>query len=437
MAAGTPHPLVLAGSGESGSIFRPGGRFFRLAGRRGQLRSRRRLTPPRGRASFRRMNIEPLKEQFAARFGRPPQHLVRAPGRVNLVGEHTDYNDGFVLPIAIDRQIAAAVAIREDRTLRLASMEADEQAAVALDEPIETGSPAWANYCRGVAAGLLDAGVELVGADVLFHSDVPLGAGLSSSAALEVCTAMALLAAAGKTGAVAPYDLARLCQTAEHVYAGAPCGIMDQAISVMGRAGRALLLDCRDGSTELIPFDDPRMVLLVADTQVKHAIADGGYAARRTQCESAAAKLHLPSLRDADAGMVADAAETGKLDEKETMRARHVVGEIARTLAAVEALKGGDYRRFGELMYGSHASLRDDYEVSCPELDAIVELARPLGGVCGARMTGGGFGGSAIILAQAERAEEISQAVAAGFAERFGRACPIFATRAEAGAGML
>jgi len=362
---------------------------------------------------------------------------VRAPGRVNLIGEHTDYNDGFVLPIAIERQTVGLLSPRKDGVLTFASTNQEGSAKLRLDQAIVKGEPKWSNYCRGVTAGLVAAGVKLQAADVLFDSDVPLGGGLSSSASLEVATAMALLSAAGKLGEIEDRRLALICQKAEHEFAGAPCGVMDQSIAIMGRPGRALLLDCRSGQTQQIPFDDPNVVLLVADTQVKHEISDGGYAARRGQCESAAARLGLKALRDADEETIRRASADGRLSGKELMRARHVVGEIARTLRAVEALKGHDYAAFGQLMYGSHASLRDDYEVSCEELDAIVELARPCEGVHGARMTGGGFGGCAIILARTERAEAISRTVADGFAERFGRRCPIFATRAAAGAGRL
>jgi len=383
------------------------------------------------------MDIKDLSKTFKGKYGGSPSAAVRAPGRVNLIGEHTDYNDGLVLPIAIERQTVALVARRQDRALNFTSMNQEGPASIDLDKPITRGQPKWANYCRGVAAGLVARGVELAGADVLFDSDVPLGGGLSSSASLEVATAFALLSAAGRLGTIPDRELALICQKAEHEFAGAPCGIMDQSIAIMGQAGRALLLDCRSGQTRQIPFDDPGVVLLVADTQVKHEISDGGYAARRKQCESAAAKLGLKALRDADEGTIRKAASDGTLAGKELMRARHVVGEIQRALKAVEALEAHDYKTFGELMYGSHAALRDDYEVSCEELDAIVELARPCEGVHGARMTGGGFGGCAIILARTERAEAISRTVADGFAERFGRRCPIFATRAAAGAGRL
>jgi galactokinase len=394
---------------------------------------------------------------------------------VNLIGEHTDYNDGFVLPIAIERQIVALYAPRAGAKIRLASTFKDggapksswgcpdrpdlaghpqapirvgtdlgvppwtegisEPAEIDLGRPIEPGQPHWANYPKGVAAGLVARGLVLSGADVLFDSTVPLGAGLSSSAALEVSTALALMEASGLSGAVAGHELALLCQKAEHTFANAPCGIMDQSISILGRAGRALLLDCRDGNTRHIPFDDPNMVLLVADTQVKHAISDGGYAARRNSCESAAAKLGVKALRDADDKLVAGFAD--KFADKELVRARHVTTEIARTVEAARDLEAGDYHKFGKLMYASHDSMRDDYEISCAELDEIVEQARRCPGVYGARMTGGGFGGCAIVLAEAARAAEIAEAIQKGFAAKFGRACPIFATRAAAGAGKM
>jgi len=383
------------------------------------------------------MKIEDLKAAFRSRYEGPAEGVVRAPGRVNLIGEHTDYNDGFVLPIAIERQTLGAYARRDDSTVHFASMQAGPAVSVTLGEPIDPGEPQWANYCKGVARGLLDRGVELCGTDVLFESDVPLGGGLSSSASLEVAAATALLAAAGKAGAVPDTELAKICQTAEHEFAGAPCGIMDQSIAIMGQTGRALLLDCRSGQVRQVPFDDPGVVLLVADTQVKHDIADGGYAARRDQCYAAAKKLSVKMLRDADPETVRRAAGDGTLGGKELMRARHVVTEIARTLAACEALEARDYARFGEMMYGSHASCRDDYEISCEELDAVVELARGRDGVYGARMTGGGFGGCAIILADAGESDTVSAAVADGFEKRFGRRPPIFATRACPGAGVI
>ena len=383
------------------------------------------------------MDLDDLKKCFSETYHRPAEHLVRAPGRVNLIGEHTDYNDGFVLPIAIVKQVVAALAKRDDRVVTFTSRQMQGTAVVDLDGTIEPSHVAWANYCKGVAAGLIEQGVELCGADVLFDSDIPLGAGLSSSAALEVCTATALLVAADKLGAVEDRQLALLCQKAENQFAGAPCGIMDQSISVMGLPGRALLLDCRTGAAEQIPFDNPDFILLVVDTRVGHDIAEGAYPLRRTQCEEAARLLGVTALRDVDETMIASAAGERELTETQLHRARHVIGEISRTLAGAAALKRDDYRRFGELMYESHASLRDDFEVSCDELDTVVEIARACEGVLGARMTGGGFGGSAIVLLETGKAEKIGRAITAGFKDHFGHACEIFTTRCAAGAGVI
>ena len=374
-------------------------------------------------------------ERFREHFGSAPAGAVAAPGRVNLIGEHTDYNDGFVLPIAIERETVAVYGPRSDSYVQFVSTSGDEPAEVDLNSPIAPGEPFWANYCRGVLDGVIGAGIRLTGLDILFDSDVPLGGGLSSSASLEAATALALLDA-DMTG-ISNEQLAKLCQQAEHQFAGTPCGIMDQSIAIMGQAGRALLLDCRSGATRQIPFGNPELVLLVADTQVKHELSDGGYAARRQQCYDAVGKLGVSMLRDADHEQVAAAGAEGTLNEKELMRARHVVGEIERTLEAVGALEAGDYERFGHLMVRSHYSLRDDYEVSCEELDAIVELACGCEGVFGARMTGGGFGGCGIILATSTASEAVTQAVGDGFEKRFGHRCPIFATTAAQGARQL
>ncbi|MDP6635266.1 MAG: galactokinase [Phycisphaerae bacterium] len=372
-----------------------------------------------------------IRKRFGELYRREASGVVSAPGRVNLIGEHTDYNDGFVLPIAIDRCTLAAFAPADGRRVNLASVQQeDAPASFDLDVDIEKGSPKWANYPKGVAAGLVAAGVELVPMDILFDSDVPIGGGLSSSASLEVSAALAMLGAAGRE--IDDYQLALICQKAEHEFAGTPCGIMDQAISIMARPERALLLDCRDGSSRQIPLDNPDLLVLVADTKVKHDLTDGGYAARRDQCYSAAAKLGVKMLRDADADMVSAAGDI--LTDKELTRARHVVSEIDRTLKAVSAMESGDYATFGELMYASHASLRDDYEVSCEELDEIVQRASQLDGVYGARMTGGGFGGCAIILASADRADDIARAITDSYTARFGHPCVIFATRAATGA---
>ena len=368
--------------------------------------------------------------QFHRIFHRPPDGVIRSPGRVNLIGEHTDYNDGFVLPIAIDPHVSACWARRDDRSVRLHSVQAGETVVIGLDDELSPTPNSWGNYPVGVIKELREAGVALAGADVLFDSTIPVGGGLSSSAALEVATALVMMAAAGTPRAIDGRDLALLCQRAENDFAGAPCGIMDQSIVAMGRAGHAMLLDCRDGSIRHVPFDDPDTVLLVADTQVKHDIGEGGYPLRRRQSHEAARVLGVSALRDASAQQVA-----AGLDGDLRKRARHVVGEIARTLEAVDALAAGDYARFGELMLASHASLRDDYQVSCDELDAIVDAAAACEGVYGARMTGGGFGGCAIILARSAAAGAVSESIAAAFESRFGRRCPILTTTAAAGAG--
>ncbi len=284
------------------------------------------------------MATENLLDVFIEHFGPGPAPVaVRAPGRVNLIGEHTDYNDGFVLPIAIDRQIIALSRRRDDREIVIRSTMFAHEVRFNLDQPIVPGKPSWGNYCRGVAAGLIQRGEKLAGADILLDSTIPGGAGLSSSAALEVATAFALMATAGRLDAVPPTDLARLCQKAEHDFAGAPVGIMDQSISIMARAGHALLLDCRSGQTCHVPFSDPGISLLVCDTQVRHAINDGGYASRRAQCESAAAKLGVASLRDAS---LEAAVLSSMLTELELKRVRHVTGEIVRTVLAADALTG-------------------------------------------------------------------------------------------------
>ncbi|MCD4824045.1 MAG: galactokinase [Phycisphaerae bacterium] len=382
------------------------------------------------------MNIETIKKTFAKTFGPKPAGVVAAPGRVNLIGEHTDYNDGFVLPIAIELRTLAAWSPRDDGRIALASVQQPgRNVELDLCEPIEKAEPKWANYPKGVAAGLRAKGLELPACNILFDSSVPIGSGLSSSASLEVAAGLALLAAAG--GAMDGYELALLCQKAEHEFAGTPCGIMDQAISVLGTAGHAMLLDCRDGSRKQIPFGSPETVLLVCDTQVAHELSDGGYEARRWQCYSAAEKLGIPALRDADGQTVAKVLADENFTEKEKMRVRHVVGEIGRTLQAVNALNAGDLAAFGRLMYESHESLRDDYEVSCEELDEIVEIARSLDGVLGARMTGGGFGGCAIVLCQADHAANIQTTIEDKFLAKFSNPCRIFPTHAAAGAEII
>ena len=289
--------------------------------------------------------------------------------------------------------------------------------------------PGWAAYVTGVLAGFQARGLVPPPFDAVIDSTVPLGGGLSSSASLEV--AVALLAARMTEATLSPLDLALLCQKAEHEHAGVPCGVMDQYAAALAREGHLLLLDCRSLATEHVPFERDDVLVLVADTNVRHALTDGGYARRRADCEAAADALGLPLLRDATPEAVDGIrAAVGAVVHR---RARHVVGEIARTRAAAAALAAGRWPEVGALMAASHASLRDDFEVSCPELDALVEIAVAQPGVIGSRMTGGGFGGCTVTLVEEPHAAAASAAIAAGYRARTGRDCTLFTTRPAAG----
>jgi galactokinase len=377
--------------------------------------------------------------EFQKTFGRPPRWAAAAPGRVNVIGEHTDYNDGFVLPMAIDRYtvIAAAPAAKGRNTLRFRSTQAAGAAVIDLGQPLKPAPKgAWVNYPLGVIAGFLARGARPGGFDALIHSTVPLGGGLSSSAALEVATATLLEAVTGEK--LDPLDKALLCQKAEHEYAGMPCGIMDQFISVMGKQDHLLLLDCRSRMTELVPMTDPSVALLITNTNVKHELTGGGYAKRRAQCEEAARVLGVASLRDATADMLEHAR--GKLDPVVWRRACHVISEIQRTLEAAQAVRASNWPTLGQLMYASHFSLRDNYEVSCPELDAVVEIAQAIGstgGLIGCRMTGGGFGGCTVALVRAQALPAISAAISAEYEKRTGIKPPLFVSRPAAGATVI
>jgi galactokinase len=323
---------------------------------------------------------------------------------------------------------------REVITLR-STLEA-EVATIDLTRPVRLAAPKWGNYPRGVVAGFQERGIQPGGLDVLLHSTVPLGSGLSSSAALEVCTATLLEAVTETT--LDPVEKALLCQKAEHDFALVPCGIMDQFISALGREGHLLLLDCRTRTTELVPMSDPSVALLIINTNVKHELSGGEYAERRGQCEEAARNLGVESLRDVTAVQL----EAGKSKMSETVyrRARHVIGEIGRTVHAAGSVRQSDWSAVGQLMYASHAALRDDYEVSCEELDVVVEIAEAIGeqgGVYGCRMTGGGFGGCCVALVKAGAMEDISKKIAADYKARTGIAATIFASRPAAGATVL
>jgi galactokinase len=378
-------------------------------------------------------------KDFEKAFGRRPRWAAAAPGRVNVIGEHTDYNDGFVLPMAIERYtvIAAAPAAKGRNTLQFRSTQGDGMAVIDLGRPLKPAPKgAWSNYPLGVVAGFLARGAKIGGFDALIHSTVPLGGGLSSSAALEVSTATLLEAVTGDK--LDPVEKALLCQKAEHDYAGMPCGIMDQFISVMGRQDHLLLLDCRSRIPELVPMTDPSVALLITNTNVKHELTGGGYAKRRAQCEEAARVLGVASLRDATAEMLEHAR--GKVEPVVWRRACHVIGEIERTLQAAQGVRSSNWPSVGQLMYASHCSLRDNYEVSCPELDAVVEIAQglgPEGGVIGCRMTGGGFGGCTVALVRAEALPGISAAISAQYETRTGIKPSLFVSRPAAGATII
>jgi len=377
-----------------------------------------------------------VSQLFAKTFGRPPRWIVAAPGRVNVIGEHTDYNDGFVLPMAIEFYTVMAADLSSSSSSSFFDTLFKETAQIEVSQPVLRGDPKWSNYIRGVIAGFQQRGEKIPALDVLVHSTVPLGGGLSSSAALEVSTATLLETAIGKK--VDPVEKALLCQKAEHEFAGMPCGIMDQFISVMGRKNHLLLLDCRSRRTELVPLDDPSVAVLIMNTNVKHELTGSEYPTRRRQCEAAAKILGVPSLRDA----TADALEAakGKMDPVVYRRARHVIGEIERTVHAAEGVRASNWPTVGQLMYASHYSLRDDYQVSCPELDAVVEIAKAIGvtgGVYGCRMTGGGFGGCCVALVKADAVEAISKKIAADYKKKIGIEPTIFVSRPAAGATVI
>jgi galactokinase len=388
------------------------------------------------------MNLHELSIQVAARFqkqyGRPPRWIVAAPGRVNVIGEHTDYNDGFVLPMAIEfySVMAADRPVNGQNVITLHSTMEKAVVTIDLSVPVQRGTPKWGNYPRGVVAGFLARGINPGGLDVLLHSTVPLGSGLSSSAALEVCTATLIEAVTGQT--IDPVEKALLCQKAEHDFAGVPCGIMDQFISALGREGQLLLLDCRNRKTELVPMRDPAVELLIINTNVKHELGSGEYAKRRAECEQAAKILGVASLRDATAEQLEQAQ--GRMPSVVYRRARHVIGEIIRTVHAAEGIRQSNWISVGQLMYASHAALRDDYEVSCKELDAVVEAAENIGlkgGVYGCRMTGGGFGGCAVALVKSSDKNAIARKIAADYKAKTGITATIFSSRPAAGATII
>ena len=387
-------------------------------------------------------------EAFVQTYGEPPTHAAVAPGRVNLIGEHVDYCDGLVLPLAIQRQTVVVGIPGGGDGLRIGSTRFEDTVDLPADtsEPLPAGRDAWANYVlgawvQGVDAGLVPRGA---GARLLLDSTVPSGGGLSSSASLEVGTLTLMEAmAAERTGAgpLNPVDKALRAQAAEHRYAGTPCGIMDQFISAMGEAGHALLIDCRDRTAVPVPLDPVRVRVLVVNSMAPHELNGGEYAERRGQTSAAAAALGVDSLRDAPITVLAEAE--AELEPVIFRRARHVIHEIQRTALVASALRSGAtpamLTRVGGWMFESHASLRDDFEVSTPELDLLVKLAaeRQDRGVFGSRMTGGGFGGCTVTLVEPEQADEVAEGICRDYLQQTGIRPEAFVTEAADGARVL
>jgi galactokinase len=392
-----------------------------------------------------------LAATYRERFGGGGRlRVVRGPGRVNLIGEHTDYNGGYVMPIALDMAVRLAFVPEDEPAVTLWSEQFGQGATFSLDEPEPEQAPHWLRYPMKVAEVLAEAGVQLRGLKAVVSGDVPVGSGLSSSAAYEVASALALLVAAAPDLGPGPADavarahgmttaqLALLCQQAEH-RVGVRCGIMDQFISLHGRAGHAVLLDCRDLSSEAVPLPTGRAKVVIIDSAVQRKLSAGAYNERRSQCEEGVARLRkfddgIRDLRDVRADLFE--AHASSLPEVVRRRCRHVVGEIARTLESAAALKDGDLARFGALVNASHDSLRDDYEVSGPELDLLVEIARGVDGVLGSRLTGAGFGGCTVTLARPESVEPLRRAVLARYPKETGLEPRIWVSEAADGAAV-
>jgi galactokinase len=376
-----------------------------------------------------------LAVRFQDTFGAVPDGVWQAPGRVNLIGEHTDYNEGFVLPFAIDKTAKVAIRLRDDSRIRLLSTFGGQGLVEAELGGLVPGSgKGWSKYPLGVVWALQQRGITVPGFELLLDSDVPLGAGLSSSHAIECAVISALNELTG--AGLAAEDMVLTTQHAENAFVGAPTGIMDQSASLRGSKGKAVFLDCRDQSVQLVPFDAETagLVLLVIDTKVSHSHADGGYASRRASCELGARLMGVPALRDLGVERLDEAR--GLLDDVTFRRVRHVVTENDRVLQTVESLAADGAGSIGGLLDASHASMRDDFEISCPELDLAVDTARS-SGATGARMTGGGFGGSAIALTPASLEQQVRDAVVRSFTEAGFTAPDIFTVTPAAGAARL
>ena len=384
----------------------------------------------------REISAETIAPYFEQYFGHKPTVVSASPGRVNLIGEHTDYNNGFVMPMALNNINVIAVAPSPTGKHRWIGGLGEEMVELSTEEASAPGEPFWSNYVRGVICMLGRRGIQVPAVDMLIDSNVPRGGGLSSSAAFEVsvCTALAALCGADVT----PTERALIGQATEHEFVNVPCGIMDQFISANGRKDHALMLDCKDLSYKLIPMTDPAVSVLVIDSAVKHSLADGGYAARRKNCEDACAVLGVPSLREATLEMLeTKKAELGDLCYR---RSRHVIGENLRVAEFAEAVGKGDWEAAGVAMRASHASLRDDFEVSCAEVDTLVSLADTIpsaASVYGARMTGGGFGGCIVALVKSADVEQVAHEMIEAYRNALGIETTYLITRPGEGARVL
>ena len=371
---------------------------------------------------------------FQSQFGEPPARTFQAPGRVNLIGEHTDYNHGFVLPCAIAYGTVIAARPRQDKVLNVYAADYDALDAFSLTDRVEKNEQAqWANYIRGVVKEFQDAGYALQGADLVVTGNVPQGAGLSSSASLEVALGTALKGVNALE--VTPTQIAKLGQAAENNFVGTKCGIMDQLISAKGHVDHALLIDCRSLETQPVSIPNGQSIVII-NSNVKRGLVESEYNDRREQCEEAARLLGLNALRDIDETTFK--ARQGELPSLIAKRARHVVTENARTLAAATAMKEGDTKTLGKLMAASHISMRDDFEITVPPVDLIVDLVNTLGEeMCGARMTGGGFGGCTVNLILNDNVEEVSETICRAYQAKTGIEPTAFITRPAAGARLL
>jgi galactokinase len=377
------------------------------------------------------MDRTSIAKTFSARFGDEPALVVRAPGRVNLIGEHTDYNDGFVFPMAIDRHVWLALRPRRDRQVLVHSQDFDEPAQFDLGDLAQTKGH-WGEYLKGVAWVLCQGDGELQGFEGVLASDVPVGAGLSSSAAVELAAARAFIALSGQSWD--PTAMALVGQRAENEWLGVQCGVMDQMASARGRRGHALLLDCRSLALETIPLPQGTSVL-VLDTSTRRRLTESGYNARRQECEDAAAHFGVPALRDVSVDVFDQGAQG--LDEGPRRRARHVITENARTVAATRAMRDNEPAHLGQLMDQSHESLRDDFQVSTEALDAMVTCARREEGCFGARMTGAGFGGCAVALVEQDRARALARRITRSYVEATGIAPRVYVCQAQDGADLV